>query len=51
MPILNAGGVLMIEASKQVTAPSRPGLTSAVKRPLRVLEGIGAPVPEPSRRR
>ncbi|MCP1170453.1 hypothetical protein [Limimaricola litoreus] len=50
MPVLNTGGVLMVEASKQVTAPTRPGLTSAVKRPLRVLEGIGAPVPEPSRR-
>jgi len=40
----------MVEAAKQMAAPTRPGLTSAVKRPLRVLEGIGAPVPEPSRR-
>ncbi|SDE38063.1 hypothetical protein [Limimaricola pyoseonensis] len=50
LPVFNAGGVLMVEASKQVVAPNRPGLTSKVKRPLRVLEGIGAPVPEPSRR-
>jgi len=42
-----AGGVLMVEASKQVYAPSRGGLVAAVRRPLRVLEGVGAPVPSP----
>lgn len=42
-----AGGVLMIEASKQVYAPTRGGLGAAVRRPLRVLEGVGAPVPSP----
>ncbi len=50
LPVFNAGGVLMVEVSKQVAAPTRPGLTQAVKRPLRMLEGIGTPVPEPSRR-
>jgi SAM-dependent methyltransferase len=45
-----AGGVLMLEASKQVYAPTRPGLPAAVRRPLRVLEGIGIAEPAPSRR-
>lgn len=42
-----AGGVLMIEASKQTYAPARGGLGAVVRRPLRVLEGVGAPVPAP----
>ena len=42
MPWL-AGGVLLVEASKQLYAPTRGGLTAAVKRPLRVLEGVGKP--------
>ena len=50
MPVLAAGGVLIVEASKQVSQPSRPGLPERVRRPLRILEGIGKPVPEPSRR-
>ena len=36
-----AGGVLMVEASKQVYAPTRGGLGAVVRRPLRVLEGVG----------
>lgn len=44
-----AGGVLMVEASKQVYAPARGGLGSAVRVPLRVLEGAGAPAPARSR--
>lgn len=51
VPILAAGGVLMVEVSKQVPQPKRPGLGEAVKRPLQVLEGLGAPVPEPVRGR
>jgi SAM-dependent methyltransferase len=43
-----AGGVLMIEVSKQVYAPTRGGLGAAVRRPLRVPEGVGAPVPSPN---
>lgn len=48
IPISLAGGVLMVEASKHVPAPRRPGLPEAVKKPLRALEGLG--VPEPSGR-
>lgn len=44
---LYAGGVLMTEASKQVYAPTRGGLGAVVRRPLRVLEGVGQPVPTP----
>lgn len=43
-----AGGVLMLEVSKQVHAPQRPGLAAAVKRPLRVLEGLPKPAAEPA---
>ncbi|KAA9008272.1 class I SAM-dependent methyltransferase [Histidinibacterium aquaticum] len=50
IPVFKAGGVLMVEATKQVAPPMRPGLSEAVKRPLKVLEGIGTPAPEPSRR-
>lgn len=50
IPVFKAGGVLMVEATKQVAAPTRPGLPEAVARPLKVLEGIGQPAPEPSRR-
>lgn len=46
LPVFAAGGVLMVEVSKQVPQPKRPGLGEAVKRPLRVLEGLGAPLPE-----
>jgi hypothetical protein len=37
----------MIEVSKQMAAPSRPGLTEAVRKPLRALEGIAKPKPKP----
>ncbi|MCI2400612.1 methyltransferase domain-containing protein [Aliiroseovarius subalbicans] len=46
-PIVMAGGVILIEATKQIPAPRRPGLAQAVKRPLRVLDGLGQPVPKP----
>lgn len=42
-----AGGVLMVEASKQVYAPTRGGLGAKVRRPMRVLEGVGAAVSQP----
>ncbi|MEO6298463.1 MAG: methyltransferase domain-containing protein [Paracoccaceae bacterium] len=42
-----AGGVLMVEASKQVYAPTRGGLGAMVRRPLKVLEGLPAPQPVP----
>jgi SAM-dependent methyltransferase len=46
MPWL-AGGVLMVEASKQVYAPTRGGLRAAVKGPLKVLQGVGTVTPKP----
>lgn len=45
LPVFAAGGVLMVEVSKQVPAPTRPGLPEAVRNPLRVLEGLGAAEP------
>jgi len=42
-----AGGVLMVEASKQFSRPSRTGLREAVRQPLRALEGIGGVQPKP----
>jgi SAM-dependent methyltransferase len=47
MPMVLAGGVLMVEASKQVQAPIKPGLSEAVRKPLKVLEGIAKPEAEP----
>ncbi|HBZ45248.1 MAG TPA: hypothetical protein DEO85_14605 [Maritimibacter sp.] len=44
------GGVLMVEASKQVRATPKSGLGEAVKKPLSVLDGLGAAKPTPSRR-
>ncbi|TNC50147.1 class I SAM-dependent methyltransferase [Rubellimicrobium rubrum] len=44
MPALAAGGVLMVEASKQVANPTRPGLTEAVRRPIAIPQGMPAPV-------
>ena len=43
-----AGGVLMVEASKQSYAPRKPGLGAVVRRPLGVLEGVRQPVATPS---
>ncbi len=42
-----AGGVLMVEVSKQVYAPTRGGLKSAVRKPRKVLEGIPIGLPAP----
>ncbi len=46
-----AGGVLMVEASRQVLSPRRGGLGAVVRAPLRVLEGAVRPVAEPGRAR
>lgn len=43
-----AGGVLIVEAMREVAARPRSGLPEAVRRPLRVLEGIGVPSPQPA---
>lgn len=50
LPVIAAGGVLIAEVSKQVHAPSRPGLPEAVRRPLRILEGMTQPAAEPAGR-
>lgn len=42
-----AGGVLIVEVTKQVPAPPRTGLPEAIRRPLRALEGIASPEPKP----
>ena len=42
-----AGGVLVIEVTKQVPAPPRTGLPEAIRRPLKVLDGITTPEPKP----
>ena len=49
MPLIVAGGVLIIEVSKQTVAPTRTGLGEAVRRPLRALEEITKPMPKPER--
>jgi hypothetical protein len=43
LPGQRGGGVLIVEASKQVYAPLGPGLAERVKRPLKVLEGAPRP--------
>ena len=47
VPLIAAGGVLMVEVTKQMAAPTPTGLTETVKRPLRALEGITKPSPKP----
>ncbi|HBQ36771.1 MAG TPA: hypothetical protein DD729_08055 [Rhodobacteraceae bacterium] len=47
LPMITAGGVLMVEVSKQIPAPKRPGLSEAVRRPLRILEGMKVPEAKP----
>lgn len=43
LPGLLAAGVLMLELSKQVHAPRRPGLGVRVRKPLSILEGVAKP--------
>ncbi len=47
IPRIYAGGVLIVEVTKRVHAPTRPGLTEAVRRPLEVLDGIARPGARP----
>jgi SAM-dependent methyltransferase len=42
-----AAGVVMVEATKQVYAPTQSGLGEAVRRPLEALEGIAKPANKP----
>lgn len=47
LPMRFAGGVLMVEAGKEVPARPRTGLGEAVRRPLRILDGLPIPEPKP----
>lgn len=42
-----AAGVLMVEVSKQLHAPVKPGLRAAVRKPMAVIEALPKPVPGP----
>lgn len=44
-------GAIMVEVTKRVQPPPRPGLTAAVRKPLEALEGITTPVGDPVRGR
>jgi SAM-dependent methyltransferase len=44
LPVFKTGGVVIVEATKQVLAPTRPGLPEAVRRRLPAL----APAPQPA---
>lgn len=43
VPLLAAGGVLVVEVAKQVQSPVRPGLAEAVRRPILVPNGVPQP--------
>ncbi len=43
-----AGGVILLEVKKQIPAPPRRGLAEAIRKPLRVLDGITQPSPNPA---
>ncbi len=45
---LMSGGVLILEVSKQVHAPQRPGLKAVVRKPLKALEALPKPSAEPA---
>ena len=48
LPMALMGGVLVVEATKQVYSPRPSGLREAVRRPLEALEGLPKPVPIPT---
>jgi SAM-dependent methyltransferase len=49
LPFVTAGGVLIVEASKHLAAPTRPGLSERVSKPLHALEGIAGTAAESAR--
>lgn len=51
MSVIVSGGVLIVEATKRVQAPSGPGVREKQRRSLGVLEGLGAAKPETARQR
>ncbi|MEM8981106.1 MAG: methyltransferase domain-containing protein [Pseudomonadota bacterium] len=48
MPVFKAGGVFLLEASKQIPAPKRPGLPQTVRESLKEI-GLAQPSPKPAR--
>lgn len=50
LPTYLAGGVLIVEASKQLHMPRRSGLKESVRTPLEVLGGIAGARPKPAAR-
>ena len=51
VPFSMMAGAIMVEVTKQVQAPSRPGLGERVRKPLAALEGIAKPAADPVRGR
>ena len=49
LPMVTAGGALIVEAEKQVYAPRKGGLPELVRGPLTVIEGFGRPAPAAGR--
>lgn len=47
LPSRLAGGAILVEATKQVYAPRRPGLPEAIKAPFEALGGLAKPPPKP----
>lgn len=47
LPARMAAGVVLVEVTKQIHAPTHRGLTEAVRKPLEALEGIAQPVGKP----
>jgi len=47
LPSRIAGGAILVEATKQIYAPRRPGLQEAIKAPFEALGGLAKPPPEP----
>jgi len=47
LPMAIAAGVIMVEVTKQVLAPTQRGLGAVVRKPLGVLEGIAKPKGKP----
>lgn len=43
LPTFAAGGVLIVEVTKMVNAPTRPGLPVKARRPMRVLDALPTP--------
>ena len=47
LPSGRTGGIVLVEATKQIYAPTRGGLPEAIKAPLEVIGGLAKPPPKP----